>query len=188
MIPLCLLRSRIAILALAVLSLLLPTAARADLILAFTPDFQVANPGNTVTFTGTITNTTGVTLNATDMFLNFSGFDPTSLTDFTQLLGTPDFVLLDHHISPIVDLFSVTVGPSTQVGDYSFGVSVLDINNNSSDMLTATVQVGGSATVPEPSSGLLFATVTVGVILFARIKAFGKYHCSNRAPGFGPSL
>jgi len=52
----------------------------------------IAQPGDVVTFEGTITNTTGVTLTASDLFLNFSGYDP-SVFAFTQLLGVSDFVL-----------------------------------------------------------------------------------------------
>jgi hypothetical protein len=184
MISLCVFPSKLALLAVAVPFLLIPTAARADLILNVNPASLGANPGDTVTFTGTITNTTGVTLNGTDMFLNFGGFDPSALIDFTQILGTPDFVLLDHHITPIIDLFSVTVAPTVQAGNYSFDVSLLDINNNSSDTLSAAVQVGGSSAVPEPSSVLLLATGALGIILIALVRRPRIFRGSGQTVGF----
>jgi len=165
----CALRTRFGLSAVAVLLLLVPTAGRAGLILVVTPDPLAASPGDTITFTGTITNTTGVTLNGTDMFLNFGGFDPSALLDFTQILGTPDFALLDHHITPMIDLFTLKVAPAAQVGNYSFGVSLLDINNNSSDTVSATVQVRGSSAVPEPSS-MLFLATGLGAILIALVR------------------
>ncbi len=129
----------------------LPHLARADLILSLSPSSLTATPGATVTFQGRITNTTGVTLNATDMFLNFIGFDPAALTDTNQLLGTPDFALPNNHTSGIVNLFSVLALPTALPGSYTLGVTLQDINNNSSNAVTATVQIGASA-VPEPSA------------------------------------
>src|SRR5687767_6919870 len=70
-----------------ILLLVLPLSVRADLILDLSPSSLMATRGETVIFTGKITNTTGFTLSTTDMFLNVSGFDPFALTDITQLLG-----------------------------------------------------------------------------------------------------
>ena len=154
--------------AVSVLSFLLHSlgsAARADIILDLDPASLTANPGDTVVFTGTVTNTTGVTLNATDLFLNFSGFDPVAIVDITQLLGSPDFVLENFRISPPVDLFGVTFAPSALPGTYSFDVNLLDINNNSSPNVTGTVRVVG-AVIPEPSGWVMVATGLAGMAFF----------------------
>jgi len=152
------------------LLILLPNAARADLIVTLSPSSLSASPGDTVTFMGQITNITGVDLNGTDMFLNFSGFDPTALIDVNQVFGTPDFLLLDHHISPLIDLFSLTVAPTTASGTYILALSLQDINNNTSSTVDAEVIVRGTVPVPEPSSGLM------GMIGIASLVAMALGH------------
>ena len=147
--------------------------ARADLILNIKSATRNANAGDTVTFTGTITNTTGVTLNATDMFLDFSGYNAAiRCPNITQLLGTPDFVLLNNHISASVALFSVTIGSIAQPGHYPISTILQDINNNSSSIVTGTVHVQASSggVVPEPSSWLLAATVFAELIFFSFVR------------------
>src|SRR5438046_2274691 len=99
-----------------VLILLAPRAANADIILTIDPLALSGAPGDTLIFRGRITNLTGVTLTATDLFLDFSGFDPDSASP-SQLLGTPDFVLPDHTFSAIVDLFSVLLAPTAVAGN-----------------------------------------------------------------------
>lgn len=144
-----------------VLVLLTPHAARADsLILNISPTSLAGTPGGTVTFVGSITNTTGATLNATDLFLNFSGFDPAVITTI-QLLGTPDFTLPNNTFSPVVNLFSVTLSPGTPAGTYTFDVFLQDIDNNLSNNVTVSVSVGAAA-VPEPVSLLLLITGLAG--------------------------
>lgn len=140
--------------------LLAACPARADLILNLASSVVAATPGETVIFTGSITNTTGVALNATDMFLNFGGFDPAALADLTQLLGNPDFVLLSGHTSSTVDLFSVRVDSAAVAGLYSMDLSLEDINNHVSQTVRASLNVSGGQTaeVPEPSGFLLMAT------------------------------
>src|SRR5258708_1143567 len=83
------------VLALLLLLSFRPSVAQAGPILSLTlnPGLLTAEAGDTLIFRGTITNTTGVSLASTDLFLNFSGFDAASLTDIRQLLGTTSFVL-----------------------------------------------------------------------------------------------
>jgi hypothetical protein len=126
--------------------LLTISSARADLTLTLTSNSQNAHPGDLVTFSGSITNTTGVTLNASDLFLNFSGVDPTALTDVAQLLGTPNFVLPNNTFSPTVDLFTVQVSPTALPATYSLSVTVEDINNNLSNLVTAAISVTSGST------------------------------------------
>jgi len=143
-----------------VLVLLTPNAASADpLTLTINPTSLVGTPGGTVTFMGSITNTTGVTLNATDLFLNFSGFDP-DLINPLQILGTPDFTLPNNTFSPMVSLFSVTLAPTTPAGTYTFDVFLQDINNNLSNFVTVSVNV--DAAIPEPATILLLITGLAG--------------------------
>jgi len=141
--------------------LLLPQAVRAEsLMLSISPTSLSGTPGGTVTFMGTITNTTGFTLNATDIFINFSGFEPSVITPL-QLLGTPDFVLPNNTFSPVVGLFTVTLAPGAAAGTYTFDLFLQDINNNLSNTVTVSVVVGASA-VPEPATLLLLMTGLAG--------------------------
>ena len=149
-----------------VLIALISSAARADLLtFTISPASLVDTPGGTVTFTGTITNDTGVALSATDMFLNFSGFNPLVITSVTQLLGSPDFTLPNMSVSAPVDLFSVAIAPQATSGTYSLNVSVEDINNNLSNAVTASVAV----VVPEPSTYVLVAIALVAIMVSRRI-------------------
>jgi hypothetical protein len=126
----------------ALLIALISIAARADsLTLTISPPFVDTRGGGTVTFTGKITNDTGAALNAKDMFLNFSGFNPLVIASVTQLLGSRDFTLPNKSVSAPVDLFRVLITPRATSGTYSLNVSVEDINNDLSNGVTASVAV-----------------------------------------------
>jgi hypothetical protein len=154
----------IPVLAFTLCNLLLPVAAKAGLILSINPISLSASAGGTVTFMGAITNDTGAALSATDLFLNFNGFDPTNLPALSQLLGSPDFSLPDSTTSAVVDLFLVQVAPTAAAGPYPIDVSVEDVNNNLSNDVTVTVNVTGSVIVPETSSVVL---AVAGLLLTA---------------------
>jgi len=119
--------------------------------------------GSTVVFTGTITNNTGIDLDAAiDLSLNFNGFDPTKLS-FTQVLGVPDFSLPNGSTSPDVELFDALVDPSaTPAGSpYLADVTASDSNGNLSDAVTISIFV------PEPGTlSLLLAALvmTIGLM------------------------
>src|SRR4029077_14410769 len=92
----------------------LASPARAVPLLTLTIDqpVQFASAGSTVTFTGTVTNNTGIGLDAaSDLFLNFNSYNP-SVLSFTQVLGNPDFLLPNGSTSPDVPLFAALVHPS----------------------------------------------------------------------------
>jgi hypothetical protein len=146
------------------INLATPTLARADLLLSIDPSSLFGSAGATVVFMGTITNTTGVTLNATDIFLNFSGFDP-NVTTPEQILGTPDFVLPNNSFSAVVDLFSVLIAPTALPGVYPLTVALQDINGNFSNNISVNVNLNGSVPVPEPSSILLIVFGMAGVYM-----------------------
>jgi hypothetical protein len=150
------------LLVLLILLVATPTVARADLILELMPASATAIAGDTITFSGRITNTTGVTLNATDMFLNFNVFDPAIFLNFNQILGISDFVLPNNTFSPVVSLFDVLISPTAQTGTYAFEITLQDINNISSNVVTADVAV---TSVPESSSVFLLAVGITGLAL-----------------------
>jgi PEP-CTERM motif-containing protein len=149
---------------LAAIVVLAPASARAALILDVNPLSISAGPGQVVTFKGRITNTTGATLRATDLFLNFSAFDPAAITDVTQLLGTPDFTLPNNTFSALVDLFQITLAATAPQGRYGIDVALQDVRNNMSNVVHAVAQVGA---VPEPSTVML---LLAGAAAVARVR------------------
>jgi type 1 fimbria pilin len=122
--------------------------------------------GGTVLFTGTITNETGTALNATDLFLNFSGFDPLSLESITQLLGSPDFTLGNMATSSSVDLFEVQIAQGILPGAYPVDVSLQDINNDVSNGVLVSVSITSSTATPEPQVLLLLASGMAVVMIW----------------------
>lgn len=124
------------------------TSAQADLVLTLSPNLRKAGPGDEVTFTGKITNTTGMNLAANDMFLNFGGFDPAVFTDITHRLGTSDFVLPNFRFLENVNLFSVKISPAAQPGTYTMSVSLQDINDSLSAEVVAFVEVSQASQAP----------------------------------------
>lgn len=135
---------------------LVPTRCAADgLDVSVVNPSQVGAPSQTLLFSGTVTNNTGGDLSATDLFLNFFGFNP-DLT-VNQLLGTPDFPISNGTITSIVDLFSVSLGPGTGVGSFPVDFVLQDINGDLSAIGEVTV-VNTTTTTPEPSSLSLFGT------------------------------
>ena len=122
-------------------------AGAAPLTLAITNPDRIGVPGTPETFSGTITNDTGVDLNASDLFLDFAGYDAAHVT-LTQLLGVPDFVIPGGSTSSFTDLFVFDLGITAAVPATFFAdVVVEDVNNDFSDPVTVSV-----TTVPEPGS------------------------------------
>lgn len=149
------------------LVLLAPKSTHADPItLASGSPSLSGAPGANLIFSGQITNQTGTALNASDLFLNFSGFDPNVIT-IDQLLGNPDFLLPNNTFSPVVSLFSVTLAANSAPGSYSFDVFIEDLNNNFSNSVTFTVVVSANE-VPEPASLLLLITGLIGARITQR--------------------
>ena len=150
-----------------------PFRSRADsLDLALSSLVATGQPGGTVDFSGVITNTTGSDLSSTDLFLNFSGFDPTSL-DVNQILGSTIFTLPNFTFSPTVDLFSVAIGNGAPAGTYPLQVQLEDVNNDVSKLETVDVNVM-SRTVPEPSSALLLLSGLLTFLCLAGLRRFSS--------------
>jgi len=130
------------------------------LVLSIDQANQHASPGGTVIFTGTITNDTGVDLDAaTDLSVNIFNFN---LTVFSpppdQLLGSPDFFLPNGATSADVALFDVNIDSSaTPAGSpYLADVTISDLFGDVSNDVTISI------TVPEPASlSVLFAAIII---------------------------
>ncbi len=136
-----------------------PVCAAPLLTLSIDQPVRTALPGSTVVFTGTITNNSGNDLDAaSDLFLNFTGFDTTALS-FSQVLGNPDFALPNGATSPDVELFDALLDPSaTPAGSpYLADVTVSDSLGDVSDAVTISITA-----VPEPGSlALVLATLII---------------------------
>jgi hypothetical protein len=122
---------------------------------------RLGSPGDVVTFTGTITNDTEDPLNSTDLFLNFSAFDPVTVT-LDQLLGVTNFVIPDGSTSPVVNLFTFTLSNTAGPGTYPAQVVLQTIVGDTSGPQTVSVTVGA---VPEPGSFALVAITGLAALL-----------------------
>jgi len=125
------------------------------LTMAVTKPFASAAGGDTLTFTGVITNRTGLSLEATDLFLSFSGFDVDVITP-TQVLGITPFTLPNNTFSPDVELFTIDVAPDAAVASYGFQVLMQDLYGNFSEVTDINIDVTGAVPVPEPPIVVLF--------------------------------
>jgi hypothetical protein len=124
--------------------------------------------GGTVTFTGTVTNNSGVDLNASDFFFNFFGFDPAALNPNQDLGVSSDFSIPDGTTSGLVALFDVTLGSVSDGASFPLGALLEDINGDLSDSQVVTLSTSGPPPPPpppvsEPSTFLLLASAVVAV-------------------------
>lgn len=123
--------------------------------------------GDTATFSGTITNRSGVMLESTDLFLGFSAFDFNALTP-TQVLGSSPFSLSNFTFIADVDLFTVEVAAGTLAGTYGLQVFLSDVDGNVSDATELLLIVtNGVQTVPEPSTVAIFG-LALGLLILSR--------------------
>lgn len=122
-------------------------AGAAPLTLTIANPDRISLPGASEIFSGTITNNTGASLNASDLFLDFAGYDAVQVT-LTQLLGASDFSIADGATSSFTDLFRFDLGAAAPVPATFFAdVVVQDANNDFSDVATVSVR-----TVTEPGA------------------------------------
>jgi hypothetical protein len=95
------------LLTIAALSILPGAAARADsLSITFDPSILTAQPGQTVTFSGTITNLESVTVDLNGCDVNIPG---QFTSDCSLFLGNAPFFLAPLETSFLFDMFTVTV-------------------------------------------------------------------------------
>jgi hypothetical protein len=134
--------------------LALASPVHAELVLSIDQPNQIASPGSTVDFTGTITNNTGFDMFATDLLVISGGYDP-SVLSFTQLLGTPNFSIPNGSTTPDVSLFDVNVGLTATASGSPYLADILvqdDIGPDLSNDITIAIYV------PEPGSMPLLLT------------------------------
>jgi hypothetical protein len=132
-----------------------------DISLNIADPSQTATPGQTVDFTGTITNDIEQDLSASDFVFSFSGYN-SNLT-INQLLGTPNFSIGAGETTSIVDLFSVTLDSTMGPGTYP--VDFVLVGGNSEESRSTTGEVSITVT-PEPSTMGLMVT---GLLIFATV-------------------
>jgi hypothetical protein len=125
---------------------------------------RIGAPGSVEVFQGNIANHTGAELRSTDLFLNFSGFDPVNVA-LDQLIGLTDFSVPDGSASGIVDLFTFALAGTAAVpATYPAEVVLSTARDDVTDPQTVTL----TTVVPEPSS--LALTAVVLAALFWRIR------------------
>jgi hypothetical protein len=137
-----------------------------------TPVMSGITPGTVVTFTGTVTNNSGLDLDvASQLFLNFTGFDASALS-FNQLLGIPNFVLLNRMTSPDSPLFDASLAPgTTNAGNpYLADVQLQDNLGDLSTTVGISISVPEQARIPEPGSSRLLFVAAVALIGFMKRK------------------
>jgi hypothetical protein len=148
--------------------LLTATSAQADgIAFQLVASTLTAASNGTATFAGSVTNGSGLDLNATDFFFNFFNYDPTSVTP-NQLLGTStDFSIGNGTTTSILDLFNIQLGTVSQGSTFSIEVQLGDVNGDFSTIETVDVTVSGGSTgggggggtpTPEPASLVLLGS------------------------------
>jgi len=145
-------------------------AARAAPLLELSIDHpsQSARAGQTLDVSGTVTNRSGADLSATDLFLNFSGFDFATVTP-SQQLGAVDFSLPDFTFRSGVDLFTVDIAPTALAGLQTLQVVLQDTAGNLSPSYSFVVDIEPAVgTVPEPPTLLLMVAGLAWLIRRAR--------------------
>ncbi len=149
------------------LSLASVTLHAAPISLSIVNPNRIGAAGDVITFDGTITNNTGIALDSTDLFLNFSGFDAGNVT-LDQLLGMTDFTIPDGATSPLEDLFTFTLGATAGPGTYPADVVLQAVTGDLTDPQTVTVTI-----VPEPGSFTLVAAA-LPALLFGAFRRKAK--------------
>ncbi len=117
-------------------------------------------PGSTLTFFGEITNNTGGSLNASDFFFNFSGFDALSITPNQDLaVTTADFPIPTGTTTGSLDLFSVVLAATPAGNSFPLQVQLQDTPGD----VTATQLVTVNVTPVPLADGLGY--LTMGLLL-----------------------
>ena len=139
-----------------------PSGAAIPLTLTIdNPDRVTTSAVRSITFTGSITNDTGGDLLASDLFIDFSGYDPTFVS-LSQLLGDPDFQIQNGTRSAQINLFTFDIAPPAPFGAYFADVFLQDASFPTVTSNFATVSV----TIPEPGTAFLLIPIVVAVLHF----------------------
>lgn len=160
-------------LALAVVLEIAAMSSASALNISFDQGQVSAVPGSSVDFLGRIQNDTFYTLTtSTDLFLNFSSYDPTALSP-NDLLPLTSSSLVPGSTSTSLALIGVGVAPGTALGLYELQVSMQDVfggdDADSTGVYTLFVNV-----VPEPASYLLILAGLAAVTGARRLRGVGR--------------
>ncbi len=161
----------LALIASAMLSL---SISAAPLEWSVTNSIELAHPGDTVFFSGSITNKTGSTLESTDFFLDFLAFDSSNLIP-NQELGLVPFTLLDLENSGNVTLFNVDINPFALPDTYHLLVMLQDTNGNLTEAIDVAIII---SEIPEPSAANLLLLGLITLLLISSYRSF-KFNTSN---------
>lgn len=158
---------QILLLASSVLYVLCPRVSQCASIFSLDSLIEVAFPGDTITFTGTLTNTTD-----SDLYLNADSFSISSTDLFLD--DTAFFLFVPLVLAPgefySGTIFDVTISPHALPGDYygSFTVYGGDDFFSFDELATEDFQVTVLRVIPEPSSKILTLT---GVVVLLWVTA-----------------
>ena len=108
-----------------------------------------ASAGSSVGITGSIINRTNTALDTTDLFLNFSNFDPGALTP-QQTLGLVLFRIPSFSFRDNVALFTIDVAANALPGSHTLDVMLQDLGGNFSDVVSFSFVVDQVVAVSEP--------------------------------------
>lgn len=163
----------VAFFSLSLFLLTFPREAMADAISVQISNSALATAsGGTVTFDGTVTNSSGFDLNASDLFFNFFEFDP--LITPTQDLGVvTDFLIPNNSTSPEVALFHISLGGAAPGSNFPAKFQLEDTLGDQSVTKTVTVSVLGSTPISEPPTCVLllasFCAIAAMLVKFRTI-------------------
>ena len=129
------------------------------------PPFLAGSPGSFITFSGTLSNTTGSTVFFNSAGINLSGgFTPADEDTVPFFMNAPLF-LAANDLTQTIDLFTIHIPNPSAAGPYDGSFTVLGgIDENALDIVGSanfTLQVN---TVPEPNTAILLG---VALILLA---------------------
>ena len=155
------------------------------LSISFDKSQMSAVAGSSVDFSGTIQNDTFYVLaTSTDLFLNFSSYDPTVLSP-NDLLPLSSALLLPGSTSAALALIGVDVAPGTAPGLYELQVSMQDVfggeDTDSTGVYTLFISV-----VPEPASYLLMLAGLAAATGARRLR--GSWRSSSLAEVESPEI
>ena len=150
--------------------------------ITLTPTLLSGFPGSTITFSGTLCNTSASTLFLNSAGINLSdGFTPADL-DTGPFFANAPASLAAGGSTPTIGLFAIDIPNPFAEGLYQGAFSVLGgVNANAQDTLGSAdfrVQVAVTS-VPEPSSSLALLVVGIALLRFHK-KTIGSLRQTRR--------
>lgn len=149
------------------------SALAAPLEWVITKPVESASPGETVVFSGNISNNTGFDLESTDLFLDFLAYDFIYITP-NQELGFVPFLIPNFTESGNVALFNVEIAPFIVPDTYYLSVLLQDINGNLTDAIDVAIIV---SEIPEPSVAILLLFGLITLLFISPHQSIKKTYC-----------